>query len=118
MTDYSFYTESYLTGREAVIDAASFPHVERTASNIVRGLTYGNIDETNAIPEPVQMCVCEVAEALHRYDKLSERGVTSEKVGDYSVTYEVQTKTQLTKDIVSIVRNWLQNTGLLFSGVI
>ena len=118
MTTYEFYTEKYLDGKEAVLDAASFSRWERKASNMVRNMTFGNIDETGDIPEQVQMCVCEVAEVLVKQEKRAEHdGVTSEKVGDYSVTYAAQTKSDRQNEISSVVREWLQDTGLLYCGV-
>ena len=117
MTNYSFYNDKYLSGKEAVIDAASFPYWERKASNIVRNMTFGNIDEAGAVPEVVQMCVCEVAELLAKQEKSAARGVTSEKVGDYSVSYAMQTKAEQVQEVVSVVRNWLLDTGLMYCGV-
>lgn len=119
MTDYSFYTENYLQGRKAVLDAASFPFWERKASQMVRSLTFGNIDESGVIPEPVQLCVCEVAETLYRQEKAegSGKAITSEKVGGHSVTYQLKTAAEKQMEIYSIVNTWLADTGLMYAGV-
>ena len=118
MTDYTFYTEKYLSGREAVLDAASFPFWERKACNIVRNLTHGNIDEEKEIIEEVQMCVCEVAELLRIQEKQAKTsGFVSEKVGDYSVSYRTQTDKEKKDEVCSIVMEWLEHTGLLYCGV-
>ena len=60
--DENFYTESYLCGKEAVINTA-FDFYSRKASTVIRTFTGNNIDENN-IPEYVKMCCCEVAESL------------------------------------------------------
>ena len=118
MTTYKFYTETYLSGKEAVLDAASFPYWERKASSTIRNMTFGNIDETKEIPEAVQMCVCEVAELLYTQDKKTkESGVASEKVGDYSVSYHVQSEEEKKAEIRNVVVQWLAGTGLMYCGV-
>lgn len=118
MTNYTFYTDKYLSGREAVLSAASFAFWERKACNIVRNLTFGNIDETAEIPEAVQMCVCEVAELLQKQEQQAKTAdVASEKVGDYSVSYRAQTDKEKKNEIYNVVSEWLENTGLLYCGV-
>ena len=118
MTDYTFYNDKYLSGKEAVLDAASFLFWERKACNVVRNLTFGNIDETAEIPEAVQMCVCEVAELLFNQEKYAQASnIASEKVGDYSVTYRAQTGAEKMQDAGDIAKQWLSGTGLLYCGV-
>lgn len=117
MTDYTFYTENYLSGKEAVLDAAFFPYWERKACNAVRGLTFGNIKESGEIPEAVRMCVCEVAELLYtQEERAKESGVASEKVGDYSVTYRTQMETEKNTEVRKVVTEWLAGTGLMYCG--
>ena len=116
MTDHTFYTDKYLSGKEAVLSAASFAHWERKACNHIRRLTFGNIDETGEIPEAVQMCACEVAELLFTQSERS-KGVASEKVGDYSVTYKEQTEADKAKEIHNVISEWLSDTGLMYCGV-
>ena len=119
MTTYEFYTGSYLSGKEAVLDAVSFPFWERKASNEVRMRTFGNVNENEPIPEAVQMCVCEVAELLCEQDaqKHSNVGIASEKVGEYSVSYRAEkSAVELSQEISNVVREWLENTGLMYCG--
>lgn len=119
MTDNTFYTEKYLLGREAVIDATSFPFWERKASNEVRKYTFGNINENGTIPEVVQLCVCELTEYLYKQDnKDHDDDVVSEKKAEWSTTYvsakeSNELKQSRTKEIIY---NWLANTGLLYRG--
>ena len=118
MTEYTFYKDKYLSGKEAVLDAASFTFLERKACNVVRNLTFGNIDETAEIPENVQMCVCEVTELLFKQEQNSHTAkIASEKVGDYSITYRAQTNSEKKQEAGDIVKQWLSSTGLLYCGV-
>lgn len=116
MTNHTFYTDKYLSGKEAALDAASFPYWERKASGVVRKYTFGNINENMDIPEAVQMCVCEVAELLYKQENTG-RGLTSERVGEYSVTYKAQTAPEREVEQYLTVNNWLANTGLMYCGV-
>lgn len=119
MTTFEFYTDSYLSGREAVFDTASFPFWERKASQAVRKYTFGNIDESEPISEVVQGCVCEVAELLYEHDlqKRKNDGIASEKVGEYSVSYRAEKSTEeKEREVNGVVREWLANTGFLYCG--
>lgn len=116
MTDYTFYTEKYLLGRGAALDTASFPFWERKASQEVRKYTYGNIDESGAISEDVQLCVCEVAELLSRHEK-EDSNIVSETSGKLSTTYKLRTSAEKNMEVYVVIHSWLSNTGLLYAGV-
>lgn len=121
VTDETFYKDKYLLKREAVIDTASFPFWEREASQEVRKYTLDNIDESEPIPEVVQLCICAVAEHLYKCDKQeSETGsVISEKDGSWSATYETAKQSEDNKQakIAKIIFKWLGSTGLLYRGM-
>lgn len=118
MTDYDFYKENYLAGREAVFDAASFPFWERKASQTVRNHTFGNIDENKPVSEEVQMCICEVAECLYRQNTEESNGnVASETVGKLSVTYKTKSSEEKKNEVYDIICSWLSGTGLMYQGV-
>lgn len=121
MTNHDFYKSKYLTGREAVIDTASFPFWEREASQEVRKYTFDNIDESKPISEVIQFCVCAVAEHLYTCDKQeNETGnVVSEKDGTWSATYESAKQSEDNKQVktAKIIYKWLGNTGLLYRGM-
>ena len=118
--DETFYTESYLCGKEAVITTA-FDFYSRKASTVIRTFTGNNIDENN-IPECVKMCCCEVAESFCRYEKLlngNTTGMTSQHIGDLSVNYESAENLRKSQsdEIRQTVYRWLSGTGLLYRGV-
>lgn len=119
--DSKYYSETYLSGKEAVIDTASFAFYARKATQEIRRYTGQNVDESNP-PECVKMCCCEVAELLYSANQTAAThatGVTSESVGSWSVNYgtaEQNAKT-LRGNIRSAVYRWLTGTGLLYLGV-
>lgn len=112
--DYAYYTDTY---KGAVIDTASFDLYARRATQIINQHTFGRVQEGN-IPEEVKMCCCELAEALFKADKEDTKGIASEKVGEYSVSYvSPEAKEKLLGYFVrSIIYNWLSMTGLLYRG--
>jgi hypothetical protein len=117
-TTLDYYTTKYLQGKQAVIDAASFPLYARKATQRIKQFTGDNVDEAVALLDELQMCCCEVAEALFKADLEDTKGIASEKVGEYSVSYvspEAKEKL-LNVSVRSIVYNWLAMTGLLYRG--
>jgi hypothetical protein len=123
MTNYAdstFYTGTYLAGKEAVIDTASFAFYARAASQVIRRFTFGNINETSTIIDEVKMCCCELAEHLYLTKKQMEEanGKASEKVGEYSISYEKLIDIRANGDTGSyqIIQDWLATTGLLYRG--
>ena len=116
--DSDFYTREFLSGRQAVISPALFPYYARKASSYIDQYTFDGIDASN-VPEVVKMCCCELAEAIFRLENSpSFNGVTSERVGDISRTYESgEAKQQnLNSSIKDVIRAWLLSTGLLYRG--
>lgn len=115
--DSDFYVLSYLGDRAAVIPSDVFPFYARKASSCIKQYTADNIGED--IPECVRLCCCELAELLYLSSNgKSAGGVTSEKVGDITVSYEsAQAARQaLPKRIRSVVCSWLADTDLLCRG--
>lgn len=112
--DYAYYTDTY---GGAVIDTASFNYYARGATMLIGIHTFNRIAD-DGIPEEAKMCCCELAEALFKADKEDTKGIASEKVGEYSVTYtspEAKEK-QLSKSTANIINNWFAMTGLLYRG--
>ena len=117
--DESFYQETYLQGRTAVITAA-FLHYAMQASALIDYHTFGNIDADN-LPDEVKYCCCELAEQLctDESQTAQSEGIASEKVEGWSVSYESteSRKTALQAAQRDCIRKWLAHTGLLYSGV-
>lgn len=114
--DYSYYTDNYLSGRTALISASDFDYYAEQAGIWLSHYTYGNVENVKNIPDKVKQCTCAIAEKMCRYDKTTEtQGITSEKIGDYSVSYESRAtqKEALKIDIKELVNMYLSNTGLL-----
>lgn len=117
--DENYYKTEYLCGRKAVITSA-FAYYAREATLIINAYTGSNIDDTKDIIEPVKLCCCEVAELMYKADNMSNsEGITSEKVGDVSRSYEGTDtrRKQLNRSIKSAVYKYLADTDLLYRGV-
>lgn len=116
--DEVFYKNEYLCGKEAVINTA-FNFYSKQATQHIRQQTFGNINEDEEIPYIVKECCCAVAEILFTYNNSNTvSGITSEKVGDMSVSYEntAERITNLNKNIKSCIAMHLSGTGLLYRG--
>lgn len=117
--DNDFYMNEYLCGKKAVIDTASFSFYARKATQTIKQYTLDNVPVD--IPECVKMCCCEIAEAIYKDEETANKhsGVTSERVGNWSKSYESteQAMQVMQKNIKSIVYKWLSGTGLLYRGV-
>jgi hypothetical protein len=117
MTNYAdcaYYTGTY---KGAVIDTASFDLYARKATQEIKKYTFNRVDEANILDD-VKMCCCEVAEVLYKDKQEDVKGIASEKVGEYSVSYvspEAKEKL-LSVSVRSTIYNWLSMTGLLYRG--
>ena len=121
MTVYAnsdYYARTYLNGRAAVISSEPFPFYARKASSYIDQYTFGNIGED--IPDAVRLCCCELAEVLFTLEngRAAQQGISSEKVGDWTVSYESGTERQklLPQRVKAVVYAWLADTGLLHRG--
>lgn len=117
-TDEEFYKNEYLCGKKAVISTAFYFYARR-ATQEIRRFTGSNVEESD-IPKCVKMCCCEIAEMLFKADNCtSQIGVSSEKTGDVSISYESSESQRqvLSKKIKSVIYLWLAGTGLLYRGV-
>lgn len=121
MTVYAnndFYTREYLNGKQAVISPAVFPFYALKASGYIDQFTFGNVDPDN-VPDVVKMCCCEIAESLFTFENSPTfNGISSEKVGDISRTYESggNAPRNLANTVKNVVYSWLANTGLMYRG--
>lgn len=131
--DYGFYENEYLLGKEAVIVEGLFPYYARVATQEIKNvIRLDMVDDNLQATEEMKMATCEIAELLASLDNNSisdadgnktsvPTGVSSERVGEYSVTYSGNTASEKEaakkQGVKSIVKRWLGLTGLLFRGV-
>jgi len=115
--DYKFYTTEYLGSK---IHEKDFNFYAMRASEELDSRTFGRIAE---ITPAIRKACCAVAEALYS-DSISrgksERGIASEKVGNYSVSYSgssAETDKTVNRRVKSEIEKYLGNTGLLYRGV-
>lgn len=115
--DYNFYTDTYLSGKAAVISAADWTYYERLAEYYVRNHTLARSDSYTDGDE-VKLATCELAEQYYSYDHDEKytRDISSEHVGEYSVTYTAHTDAAKAEDLKAIMAKYLSLTGLLFKG--
>lgn len=104
--DFDYYKQHYLLGKEEVIDTTSFLYYATKATALIRQATYGKSDTTPT--DSVKMCCCEIAEVMHSYEQ-SSSNVTSEKVGEYSVSYQQATQDDCTKKVNHSISNWISS---------
>ncbi len=114
MTNYATQSDytAYLSGKEVVIDTASFDFYSRKATQLINTATFGRIVE---VTDEIKMCCCEVAESFYNQD--NDERETSEKVGSYSVTKNVKSDSDYSRERTGIIRAYLLDTGLLYRGV-
>lgn len=116
--DNTYYTETYLAGKEAVVDAASFNFYARQATQTIKQHTFNRVSDSN-IPDEVKMCCCELTELAYKEAIAGNVKVASEKVGSYSVEYK--TAEQIAKEYIDkqagSLYKWLGMTGLLYRGL-
>lgn len=126
--DYEWYTDNFLMGKDPVIPEQLFDYYATHASTEVRNrITLG---ADMALPaDEVKAATCDIAEILCRGDGndatgetvVVPDGVSSEKVGEYSVSYTgnsaVEKAAARNRQIHNAMVKWLGVTGLLFRGV-
>ena len=127
--DYTWYTTEYLSGRDPVIAGNLFDYYATKATAEIRNCVSLDADLSDPADE-VKAATCEVAEILCRMDGSGQTdsdahsipvGVSSEKVGEYSVTYVNNTGTGKAQEQNHMIQralvHWLGPTGLLYRGV-
>lgn len=120
-TTVEYYTDKYLMGRQAVINTAVFPFYAQKATQMIKRYTFDNVNENEPYIDELQMCCCELSEYLYNTEKQDKNlpvGISSEKVGEHSISYETgQSVDKMRKDATKgIIYNWLANTGYLYRG--
>lgn len=118
--DYNYYVNNYLQGREQVVPTTSFNFYSMKATTEIRNRIF---DKPIVIDEDIKNCTCDLAEYFYRDDtntltvnKTSQNGISSESVGEYSVTYattksEEYSLTNREQNVKNIINFWLGNKG-------
>ena len=126
--DFEWYSANFLMERPAVIPEELFDYYIIQASAEVKNRITLGADMSNP-PDEVKAAVCDIAEILCRGDgkdatgetTVIPEGVSSEKVGEYSVSYTgtsaAEKAATKSRQISSAMVKWLGPTGLLFRGV-
>lgn len=113
--DYRFYKDEF---HGKLIPAEDFDRAAISATQYINNVTFGRIGSN--VTEAVKNACCAAAEVYYS-GSVSPRaasGVTSEKVGNYSVSYAAaENSGTQQKRLKSAVKLWLGSTGLLYRGV-
>lgn len=113
---YQFYTDEY-RGKQ-ITNADDWQRDELTAEIIVK--KYVTIDPEN-VPLEVKYCICAIADVVDGYSNaqtISSKGIQSESVAGYSVSYSNSTtvKTNYNQSIRDILALYL-GSEVLYRGV-
>ena len=105
--DYSYYTDTFLG--DIIPSSSSFSkYVKRATVFLESRLAMGVV-----VDETMFDCLCELAEYEYIDENIND--LSSEKVGDWSRTYDRQGKRKKTRD--GIITMYLGKTGLIFRGI-
>lgn len=124
-TTWNYYLNTFCAGKKPLIAMGEFPYYERLAEKFIKNETFGKSESYTG--NEVQECTCAIAEQYKRfetedkYNKGSANGITSEHVGEYSVSYGGgYTLAQIEKikenELQDILKFNLGITGMLYRG--
>ena len=106
--DYSYYQFEY---KGAILDSDAFYSALPKAKAYISAITFGRAD--NSCDKRVLNAVCAVAEDMY---ESAASNISSETVGDLSITYANRTTEQDSRRRYDLARMFLANTGLLYRG--
>jgi len=116
--DYTYYINTY---KGSTIPEAAFVKMATKAQSKVDYYTFNRIDEKAEYMDKVKGCCCDIAEQIYTFETAENfmHGVSSEKVGDYSVSYSnpVDSANLSSAKMRSSINEWLGMTGLLYRGL-
>lgn len=112
--DYSFYTKQF---HGSLIPQERFEYLSARASDYMDWQTFGRLE--NGFPEEysekVKKCCCALAESEFELERSGN--ISSEKNGNYSVTYSLKSEESQSSEKKRITARYLGSTGLLYRGV-
>lgn len=117
--DYDFYSGDY----HGKMSEAEYAIYAGSASAYIDYHTFNQIDEevldSDKLAEKIKLACCSCADLLYSYENTGSGVISSEKVGDYSVTYANADSSgaNIDKRLYSRLKIYLGTTGLMYRGV-
>lgn len=113
--DYIFYTDEYEGFR---IPQERFGYFCRKASKLLDRYLSRAVTEADETPD-LKCAVCELCDSLYAMEtSRSAEGISSESIGDLSVTYKDTSGDKAVGSAVSaVLKAWLSDTDLIYCGV-
>lgn len=120
-TDYTYYTGTY---KGTAIAQSDFDRLAVRASAVIDQVTFNRAaavvsaaTDTTTI-DKIKLAACAVAEELQDQDQSGVDGLTSERLGNYAVTYGANSKAALSNEAkqARAAKLYLWSTGLMFPG--
>ncbi len=115
LVNYDYYVRNYLLGKAPVVPKEQFLYFAMLAEKLVNEATLGKIHDTKH-ETAIKNCVCNLAELGYIEENDEHKGIASEKVGEYAVSYTGSTNQEYRKKKTNAIREWLGVTGLLYRG--
>lgn len=113
--DYDYYVNTY---RGGIVTADKFDCFAERASDFMDTVTFDRLknQDYSEYQDKIQKCCCALAENLNKYDT-GNFDKTSETIGEYSVSFNHKSESDIKKSMHSIVSEYLGNTGLMYRGI-
>lgn len=107
--------------RGGALEEAAFSRFAFGAEQTIRRATFGRVDQMQEIPESVKWLVFELVGMAEQVEE--NANLSSEKVGEWSKSYEVVTEADRQAKVNTLIRNYLMaetddnGVPLLYLGV-
>ena len=116
--DYAFYSTTY---HGTAIAPSDFDRLAERASAAIDFMTFDRAAAVvdTAVIDKIKMATCAVAEEIQIQDASTGDGITSERLGNYAVTYAAGSKAAMTNEAkqAQAARLYLWSTDLMFPGL-
>lgn len=104
-----------------MVDSTGFRKLLLEAQSLMDVYTFNRLKKMTEYSEEIQNCCCELVEIISDYQKRKNENptnVSSEKIKNYSVTYESSENINRTyeSDKRKVIYKWLAGSGLLYRG--
>lgn len=126
--EWEYYKETFYAGLDTPVSETEFPYYERLAEVKIKEATLGKSENVSEDDETaLKDCTCAVMDKIksfetdERYTSGSAKGIASEKVGEYSVSYNggisaTEVETRKEAELYKVMKTFLGITGLLYRG--